>query len=202
MLNCSSLPKPEHLKNIPTVVALARVFELKDIVTMIHSCAHASAAISNIQYLLYGDDKAVPEYTAECIALIDQLNIQENFKFMGQRPEPHLLFAEGDISILTSISEGFPYTVIESMASGIPVVATDVGGVREALDSKSGFLCKPKDSIEIGNRVVELLTNAELRLQMSKNGRQRVLDHFTVDKFISSYEACYEKLHAKSTIKH
>ena len=126
--------KPEHLKDVPTVVAAARIFDLKDIVTMIKSCAVAKRQIPNIQYLVYGDNNAVPEYTAECERLIDELGVRDNFKLAGYHDKPSELFCEGDISILTSISEGFPYTVLESMSCGIPVVATDVGGVTEALD--------------------------------------------------------------------
>ncbi|WP_194851982.1 GT4 family glycosyltransferase PelF [Nonlabens antarcticus] len=189
-------PKPEPLKKIPTVVALARIFELKDILTMIQSCAIAKKEVPNVQYLVYGDDKAVPEYTTECLNLIAELGLKENFKIMGSRENAHLLFAEGDISILTSISEGFPYTVIESMASGVPVVATDVGGVKEALDPDSGFLCKPKDAQEIGEAVIRLLTDEPLRKKMSDHGRKRILENFTVDKFIAEYETVYQEIHA------
>ena len=185
--------KPAHLKNIPTVVALARIFELKDILTMIRSCEVVKKKIPNVQYLVYGDDSAVPEYTHECIALIKELQLEDNFKLMGQKNNSHLLFCEGDISILTSISEGFPYTVLESMSCGIPVVATDVGGVKEGLDDASGFLCKPKDAAFIGKKVIELLENKELRNAMSKHARQRVLENFTLDKFIKAYENVYEE---------
>nr|WP_240961573.1 GT4 family glycosyltransferase PelF [Nonlabens sp. Ci31] len=186
--------KPEHLKGIPTVVALARIFELKDVLTMIRSCAFAKAKLPNIQYLVYGDDQAVPEYTAECLDLIKKLQLENNFKLMGPRKNSHLLFCEGDVSILTSISEGFPYTVIESMASGIPVISTDVGGVKEALDEGSGFLCKPKNAEELGNRVVQLLLDEALRRSMGIHARQRVLDHFTLDLFIDQYEKAYENV--------
>lgn len=186
--------KPEHLKNKPTVVALARIFELKDVITMIKSCAVVKEQIPNVEFLIYGDDQAVPEYTKECLALIKDLYLEDNFKLMGPKQDPHLLFSEGDVSVLTSISEGFPYTVIESMACGIPVVATDVGGVKEALDEGSGFLCKPKDSQEIGERIVQLLQDKELRLKMGKHARKRVVDNFTVDNFIEQYEKVYSNV--------
>ena len=186
--------KPEHLKGVPTVVALARIFELKDVLTMIRSCAFAKAKLPNIKYLVYGDDKAVPEYTAICLELVEELGLQDNFKLMGPKQNPHLLFCEGDISILTSISEGFPYTVIESMACGIPVVSTDVGGVKEALDEQSGFLCKPKNAEEIGNRVAQLLTDHTLRTAMGIHARQRVIDNFTLGLFIKQYEDAYHSV--------
>ncbi len=149
--------------------------------------------IPTVQYLVYGDDTAVPEYTRECLQLIETLGMEQNFKFMGPKSDPHLLFAEGDISILTSISEGFPYTVIESMGCGIPVVATDVGGVREALDEGSGFVCKPKDAQAIGEKVITLLKDTSLRTTMGHHARERVLANFTQQHFIDSYERAYRE---------
>lgn len=189
--------KPDHLKGIPTVVAVARIFELKDILTMIRSCAVVMKTIPNVQYLVYGDKNAVPEYTEECEALIEELGLKGNFFLKGFHSQPHLIFSEGDISILTSISEGFPFTVLESMSCGIPVVATDVGGVSEAIDEASGFVCKPRDPKAIGTKVIELLTNDDLRIGMGKNARQRVIDNFTLDIFIQSYEDIYESIYSK-----
>lgn len=187
-------PKPDHLKDIPTVVAAARIFDLKDVITMIKSCDVVRQKIPNVRYLIYGDNNAVPEYTAECNSLIKELNLQDNFIFGGINRNPNLLYCEGDISILTSISEGFPYTVIESMSCGVPVVATDVGGVSEALDEDCGFICKPKDFIEIGNRVIELLQDKDLRIKKGLNARQKVIDYFTIGTFISEYEKAYESV--------
>jgi glycosyltransferase involved in cell wall biosynthesis len=150
--------------------------------------------IPNVQYMVYGDDQAVPEYTQECLDLIDELSLQDNFKFMGPKSNPQEIFLEGDISILTSISEGFPYTVIESMSCGIPVVSTDVGGVKEALDESCGFTCKPKDAEEIGGNVTKLLLNEELRKKMGKNAREKVLNNFTLNKFIGEYEDVYSEI--------
>lgn len=175
----------------PTVVAAARIFELKDIFTMIKSCAVAKKSIPNIRYLVYGEKEAVPEYTAACEALIEKLHLTDNFILAGHHPEPHKLFLEGDISILTSISEGFPYTVLESMSCGVPVVATDVGGVHEAMDEQCGFLCKPKNYEEIGSRVVELILNEPLRVKMGIAARQKVVEHFSLHGFISRYEQIY-----------
>ena len=185
-------PKPAHLENIPTVVAAARIFELKDILTMIKSCEVVKRQIPNVKFLVYGDNNAVPEYTQECNSLIRKLGLENNFLLAGYHEKPHQLFCEGDVSLLTSISEGFPYTVLESMSCGIPVVATDVGGVAEALDEKCGFLCKPKDHEAIGEKVVTLLQNAELRKQMGAYARKKVIDNFTIDKFTKEYEIAYE----------
>lgn len=186
--------KPAHLIGVPTVVAAARIFDLKDICTMIRTCDVVRRVIPNVKFLIYGDNKAVPEYTAECEALISELNIKDNFVLAGYHNKPHELFCEGDVSILTSISEGFPYTVLESMSCGVPVVATDVGGVSEALDDSCGFICKPKDHMALGNSVIQLLQNEELRLNKGANARQRVIDNFTINTFINQYEQEYSTL--------
>ncbi len=187
-------PKPDHLKDIPTVVAAARIFELKDIITMIESCDIVRKTIPNVKYLVYGNKTDVPEYTAKCEELIEKLHLQDNFILAGQHNQPQKIFHQGDISILTSISEGFPYTVIESMSAGTPVVATDVGGVSEALDEKSGRLCKPKDAENIAAGVIELLSNDKLREAMGKYAREQVIKRFTIDNFIKGYEAAYASL--------
>lgn len=189
--------KPDHLKDVPTVVAAARIFELKDILTMIRSCAVAKESIPNVRYLVYGDNHAVPEYTKECNNLIKELKLENNFFLAGYHDKPHQLFCEGDISILTSISEGFPYTVLESMSCGVPVVATDVGGVTEALDSTCGFICKPKDYVALGQSVVTLLQDDVLRKRMGEVARKKVIDNFTIDKFIREYEMAYEYIMSK-----
>jgi len=119
-------------------------------------------------------------------------NIFSFSSYTYARPDPHNIFPEGDISILTSISEGFPYTVLESMSCGVPVVATDVGGVNEALGEGCGYACKPKDAEEIGQRVIDILYNDDLRKNMGLNARGRVLENFTIDKFIAQYEEVYD----------
>ncbi|WP_111540211.1 GT4 family glycosyltransferase PelF [Mesonia algae] len=191
---------PEKKNQPPTVVALARVFDLKDIHTMIRSCAVVVKEIPKVQFLVYGDDKAVPEYTSSCKSLIKDLDLENNFKFMGPKSNPHLIFPEGDISILTSISEGFPYTVIESMSCGIPVVATDVGGVSEALNKETGIICKPKNYQQIGEAVIKLLKDENLRASMGLKCRDRVLEHFTLENLIDEYELIYDQLGCRERV--
>ncbi|MGB0974668.1 MAG: GT4 family glycosyltransferase PelF, partial [Flavobacteriaceae bacterium] len=183
--------KPQHLKEVPTVVSAARIFDLKDICTMIKTCDVVRQTIPNVRFLVYGDKTAVPEYTAECEALIKELALEDNFILAGYHNKPHELFCEGDLSILTSISEGFPYTVLESMSCGVPVVATDVGGVSEALDEHCGYICKPKDYVALGECVIQLLQNEQMRREKGRYARQKVIEYFTIETFIKKYENEY-----------
>lgn len=185
--------KDPQKKRRPTVVAAARVYPLKDIKTMIRSCAVAKEVIPDIRYIVYGSLNADRHYVSECLRLISELKLTDNFKFAGVNTNPPEIFNEGDVSILTSISEGFPYTVIESMSCECPVVATDVGGVSEALED-SGLVCKPRDYKALGMAVVRLLLDDGLRWKMGKKGRKRVLKNYTKEKAVKRYLESYIRL--------
>lgn len=189
--------KPEKTRNRPTVVAATRVFPLKDIETMIRSCALVRDKIPDVRYAVYGPLDIDPPYTKRCMDLVRELRLESNFEFAGFHSKPHEVYHEGDISILSSISEGFPYTVIESMACGRPVVATDVGGVREALEG-FGILVKPRDAQGLADGVIELLLNDELRQQLGSSARERVLLRFRTSMSVNGYLKSYTSLGASS----
>ncbi len=185
--------KPASTKNQPIVVAAARVFPLKDILTMIRSAAVVRQSIPNVKYILYGSLKADPEYVNECKVLITELGLDDTFKMAGFHSQPAQIFNEGDISILSSISEGFPYTVLESMSCGTPVVATDVGGVREALEG-FGIVVKPKDPEALAAGVVKLLSDDELRQRLGRKAREQVLIRYRTSISVDAYRETYQRL--------
>ena len=193
--------KPDKTRNRPTVVAAARVFPLKDIETMIRSCAVVREQIPDVQYIVYGPTDVDPPYTKKCMDLLNELGLHENFKFGGFHAKPHELYHEGDISILSSISEGFPYTVIESMACARPVVATDVGGVREALEGY-GVVVKPRDARALGEGVVKLLQDDELRERLGTMAREQVLLRFRNAQTMNTYRKSYVALSRDAAASH
>jgi glycosyltransferase involved in cell wall biosynthesis len=189
-------PKPSKTEGTPTVIAVAQVFPLKDIETMIRTCEVVRRTIPNVQFMVYGSLDVDPDYVEKCRNLIEELDLDENFTFGGFHNNPSMIFNEGDISILTSISEGFPYTVIESMSCGRPVVATDVGGIKDALED-CGILCKPRDPDEIAAGVVKLLEDTELRIELGNKSREKVLLNFTTDRSVKNYLESYNTLASK-----
>ncbi len=176
----------------PTVVAAARIMPVKDIETMIRAAAVTRATVPDVEYLVYGSTEVDEEYTERCRALVDELGLDGTFTFAGFHPSPAELYAEGDISVLSSISEGFPYTVLESMACSRPVVATDVGGVREALEG-CGIIVPPRDPDALGAAVARLLTDEDLRLSLGRRGRDEVLARFRTQRSVDAYRALYAK---------
>lgn len=188
-------PKPPSTAGRPTVVAAARIFPLKDIETMIRSAVIARERIPNVQYLVYGSLETDPPYTERLRSLIAELSLEGTFTLAGHHANPPEIFGEGDISALSSISEAFPYTVLESMSCQRPVVGTDVGGVREALEG-FGIVVPPRDPQAFGEAVVQLLTDDELRLELGRRGREQVLAHYRVDQAMASYRDLYGRLAA------
>lgn len=184
-------PKPSTTAGRPTVVAAARIFPLKDIETMIRAAAVARESVPDVHFLVYGSLDADVHYVDRCRALIAELRLEATFELAGHHSKPSELFAEGDISALSSISEGFPYTVLESMACGRPVVATDVGGVREALQGY-GIVVPPRDHAALGRGVVTLLKDDVLRRRLGRHAREAVLARYRTSGNIAAYRHLYD----------
>ena len=187
------VPRPKPATGRPTVVAAARVFPLKDIEMMIRAAAVTRESVPDVKFLVYGSLDADVPYVERCRALIAELDLEATFELAGHHSNPAELFAEGDISALSSISEGFPYTVLESMACGRPVVGTDVGGVREALQGY-GIVVPPRDHQAFGEGVVTLLRDDALRQRLGRHAREAVLARFRTSGNVAAYRDLYDRV--------
>jgi glycosyltransferase involved in cell wall biosynthesis len=186
-------PKPVELRDVPVAVAAARVFPLKDIETMIRSADVARQQLPDVRFLVYGSLDADRPYVNRCRALIEKLDLSRTFVFGGFHSSPAQVYNSGDISVLSSISEGFPYTVLESMSCARPVAATDVGGVSEAL-SGFGLVVPPRDGAALGEAAVELLRDTDKRLDLGRRAREQVLARYRTTHSVDSYRTLYDQL--------
>jgi hypothetical protein len=117
-------------------------------------------------------------------------------RFLGFTDKVAEAYAAGDISLMTSISEAFPYGVVESLMCGRPIVSTEVGGVREAL-GEFGMTAPSRDVDGLARAVVTMLRRpADELAQLSRGARQRAVDNFTLDRFIGEYRESYLRLAA------
>jgi len=100
-----------------------------------------------------------------------------------------------DIFVLPSYREGTPVTVLEAMAMGLPVVATDVPGCREAVvHGETGFLVPPRNVGELVRAIQKLAEDPALRQRMGQAGRERVVQHFAVERIVEQYLDLYAEL--------
>ena len=127
--------------------------------------------------------------------MIAELALEETFLFLGHHANPAELYLEGDLCVLSSISEAFPYTVLEAMACARPVVATDVGGVREALEG-FGIVVPPRDPEALGRAVIRLLEDDQLRLELGRHARAEVLAKYRISESVRAYRRLYDRLAA------
>lgn len=119
-------------------------------------------------------------------SLVRSLGLQERVEFLGARQDVPTLLAGAHVFVLTSNWEGFPLSILEAMRAGLPVIASDVGGVREAvLEGITGFLVPRGNELILRNRLELILADSALRLRMGQAGRQHYIAHFTTDTMVS-----------------
>jgi len=131
-------------------------------------------------------------------SLIKKLkNINLPIKIMGYIPHDKMpeIYHKTAVSVLPSFMEGLPTVCMESLACGVPVVATDIGDTREVvIDGKTGFLVKPGDAKAMASKVIELLEHDDLRKVMGKKGRKHIEKNFSYDVVAKKVCRVYESL--------
>ena len=189
-----AFPPVEAEPEVPTVSWAGRIDPIKDLETLLRSFALVHKKIPEAKLRLFGGYPVGNKgYLDHCEALAEHLGIGEVTTFEGRVPEIRDAYVAGHVVVLSSISEGFPYTVIEAMTCGRPCVATDVGGVSEAIGD-TGIVVAPRDPEAMAEACVELLTDHPRRLRLGAAARNRVLEFFTLDKAIDTFDELYRNL--------
>lgn len=189
-------PTPRAAGAPPTVVAVARIDPNKDILSLIEAANIVRQSMPEVRFVVYGG-VSVPAYYERCLERCSALGLGDAFVFKGHVDDVASAYASGDVVVLSSITEGFPYAVIEAMMSGRPVVATDVGGITEAVDG-TGILVPPQDPKQLAGGIVRLLQDANLRVQLAEEARARALDLFTSSLSLQRYRETYSELAARN----
>jgi glycosyltransferase involved in cell wall biosynthesis len=123
------------------------------------------------------------------------LGIADRTRFVGFRESVGEFYSAFDAVALTSANEGTPVTVIEALASGLPVVATDVGGVSDVVhDRRSGFLVPASDVVAIAERLEKLAADEQLRARMGEAGRKFVVPRYSVPRLVDDVDRLYRTL--------
>jgi len=190
----AAFPPVEAEPDVPTVAWAGRIDPIKDLDTLIAAFALVHQRIPEARLRLFGGCPAGGEgYFEHCRELADRLGIGAVTSFEGRVAEIRDAYVAGHVVVLSSISEGFPYTIIEAMTCGRPCVATDVGGVSEAI-ADTGIVVPPRDPEAMADACVRLLTDHARRARLGAAARTRVLEFFTLDKAIDTFEELYRSL--------
>ena len=197
----------ERLCNIPLkeddgfvdIGAVVRLAPIKDIKTMIYAFFELSCRKDNVRLHIMGgvDDE---EYAQECYALVQQLNLGDKIIFTG-RVNIIEYFEKLDFTLLTSISEGQPLSVLESFAARRPCVTTDVGCCSELLNGKpgdtlgkAGYFVPPMQRGKLADAMEKLCESRELRLKMGEVGQKRTYENFRYNIMLTKYRELYKEV--------
>lgn len=173
----------------PTIVMVARFEPPKDHATVLAALARCHDLEWRLR--LIGDGPAM----AAVRATADELGLTPRIEFLGARNDIAALLSECQLFVLASRWEGFPRSILEAMRAGLPVIASDVGGVRESVsDGETGFVVPPQDDAALVTALRSLLEDAALRIAMGKAGRRAFERHFTFDRMAVRTFAVYAEV--------
>jgi glycosyltransferase involved in cell wall biosynthesis len=173
------------------IVQVARLNALKDHLTAVRAFEQIHASLPEARLLIVGEGEEREAIEAE----IRKRSLGESIRLAGLRKDVPRLLTAGDLLWLTSVSEGIPLTLIEGMAAGLPVVATNVGGVTEVVEpNETGLLSPAGDDGAIAAAVLKLARDPALRQRLASAGKRRALARFSEDQMVAAYADLYEDL--------
>lgn len=173
---------------------IGRVVAIKDVETFLRACGHVAEERADARFAVVGPLDQEPDYVQACLELTDALGLSDRVTYTGTTdPAPWL--ARMDALALTSLSEAQPLVALEAMAAGVPVVATDVGGCREAIGD-AGLLTAPRDARATADALLRLGRDELLRARMAAAGRRRAAERHDPRRVYGAYRELYERLAA------
>jgi L-malate glycosyltransferase len=186
----------------PLVALLARIDPVKRVEDFLEAAALVAARFEGTRFIVVGDEIATGgtgqndgQYGQQMESLANRLGLSRRVIFTGVRFDVPRVLADVAVSVLPSTSEGLSNTILESMAAGIPVVATAVGGTPELVDDGvTGFLVAPRNPAALAQAIGHLLEHPEQAKRMGCAGRDKVVRMFSLDKMINAQERLYEQL--------
>jgi glycosyltransferase involved in cell wall biosynthesis len=191
---CVVDPQPSTPAVGVRIVMIGRFSAQKDHASLLH----ALARLRQLDWTL--DLVGTGPLQAQVTALATSLGIGNRVHFLGARNGVCEVLREADIYALISNWEGFPRSILEAMSVGLPVVASDVGGVSEAVrEAETGFLVPRGDHQLLTERLEALMTAADLRRILGAHGRQRYEEQFRFDVMFERTVALYHHMLARDS---
>ncbi|WP_181317579.1 glycosyltransferase [Photobacterium kishitanii] len=171
------------------IVAVGSLNLPKDYPNLLNAISIVVANKLNVKVKVIGDGPLKDNL----LQLVDELNLADVVEFVGISRDVSGIMSASDLFVLSSSFEGFGLVVAEAMACERPVVATDCGGVKEVVGS-IGKLVAPENSDDLAKGIIEVLNKPEQELQqLGKQGRQRILNKYSLDYVVEQYMNLYNR---------
>lgn len=179
------------MANMRAHVLQPEPFCYKDHPTFLRAARRVHESVPDAAFIIAGEGELL-EATR---ALAQSLGIEDRTFFIGRCRDVGSVLSISDVCVLSSSSEGFSNAILEYMAAGRPVVATDVGGAREAIvHGDTGYLVPVGDHEQMAEHIISLLLDQEGANSMGESGRQRVNEKFSTVKQLQNVESLYAEL--------
>jgi len=179
------------------VMMVSRLNPQKGVEHLLESAPAILARVPDAWFVIVGDVVMESKEREEAYARLlasraSELGVAERVIFTGLRRDIPSLLAASDMSVLPSLSEGLPNSVIEAMAIGLPVVATEVGGIPELIrQGRSGLLVPPGDTAALAESVIAVLNNPFLSKRLGEAARLHIQTGFSFEKMFQETVALY-----------
>ena len=175
----------------PVAVVVGRLEEQKGHRFLFEAFADVIRLVPDARLIVVGDGSL----RAELEGQVRTLSLQDRVSFLGHCTEIQSVLDAADVFVLPSLWEAMPFAALEAMASALPVVATDVGGVSELIcDGANGYLVPPADAAALAARLGRVLASPDERRKMGNAGRSQVERHFTLRSMIDRTQHVYQRL--------
>jgi glycosyltransferase involved in cell wall biosynthesis len=169
---------------------IARVTRAKGHQLLLDVFAGLQSKIPKALLVIVGDGAELPAVKS----YIRKLALEKSVLIMGERQDVPTILAALDVFCLPSETEGMPMTVLEAMAVGLPVVASDVGGIPELVkEGHTGLMVPPRAADELGAALLALARDPQRAREMGRAGRERLLKEFCLESTLSAYEEIYRE---------
>jgi L-malate glycosyltransferase len=177
-----------YAPRLKRILLVACLREEKRIDVLIAAAPQILQRHPDVEFVIAGDGTC----RAELLALARATGAFDRFQFLGHRDDIPAILASADVFVLPSRSEALPNSVIEAMASGLPVVASNVGGIPELVeDGKTGRLVPAGDSQALASAIVGLLEHPEQAAEFGMAGRRRITALCSFDRMVDQFETLY-----------
>lgn len=186
-----SPPERRSSRSSIRLVTVARLLERKGIQTILEACAKPTLLPVTLQIIGTGP------YEEELRSMVEWLGLGDRVEFLGYVPNEDLprYYRKSDIFVLPSETESFGLVFAEAMSCGLPIAASDVGGIPETVrHGIDGLLCPPGDPAKLRENLIQLMSSSETRKEISDSQRQRILDHYPWEHIAARYADVYREV--------
>lgn len=188
-LDMFGLPREPRRRFVTIVANLHN--PVKDHPMFLRAAARVRAVLPDVAFVIAGEG-GLKDSLRESAA---GLGIERDVFFIGRCERVAELLQFSDVGVLTSKAEGFANAILEYMAAGLPVVATDVGGVREAVEEgEMGYIVPSGDDEKMADRIIQVLSDPVRAREMGERGRLSVAEKFSCDHHLKNTLELYEEL--------